>query len=252
MITALIAEDEALQRTALHQQLLQAWPALNVVAICEDGIAALAAVEQHRPRVAFLDIRMPGVTGLDVARAVARHGGLVVFITAYDDHAVAAFETGAAVDYLLKPVQPDRLAAALARLQERLQQTRSVDLESLLDQLESRLRPQRSQLVRWITASIGDSVRLIGIDEVLYFRAQDKYVDVVTRTDRATIRTSLRELQVGLESDAFWQVHRGIVVRVDAIDRLVKDELGKHQLKLKECTDQLPVSSAFVQRFRGM
>jgi DNA-binding LytR/AlgR family response regulator len=252
MITALIAEDEALLRQSLHQQLSQAWPTLNVVAVCEDGIAALAAVEQHRPRVAFLDIRMPGVTGLDVARAVARHGGLVVFITAYDDHAVDAFETGAAVDYLLKPVQQERLAAAVTRLQERLQQARSVDVESLLDQLEARLRPQRGQRVRWITASIGDSVRLIGIDEVLYFRAQDKYVDVVTRADRATIRTSLRELQVGLQPDEFWQVHRGIVVRIEAIDRLVKDELGKHHLKLKECPDQLLVSSAFLQRFRGM
>jgi DNA-binding LytR/AlgR family response regulator len=251
MITALIAEDEALQRVELHRLLLEAWPTLEIVAVCEDGIAALEAVECHRPRVAFLDIRMPGVTGLDVARAVARHGGLVVFVTAYDDHALAAFETGA-VDYLLKPVQRQRLDAAVTRVRERIQTAGSVDVQSLIDQLEARLRPQRGQLIRWITAGVGDSVRLIGIDEVLYFRAQDKYVDVVTHADKATIRTSLRELLAGLQPDDFWQVHRGVVVRVAAIDRIVKDELGKHQLQLKACSDQLPVSSAFVQRFRGM
>jgi DNA-binding LytR/AlgR family response regulator len=251
MITALIAEDEGLQREALHQQLLAVWPSLTIVAVCEDGITALQAVEAHRPRVAFLDIRMPGVTGLDVARAVVRHSGLVVFITAYDDHAVAAFETGA-VDYLLKPVQPERLSAAVARLQERLQSSRAVDMEALLEQLEARLSPQRGQLIRWITASVGDSMRLIGIDEVLYFRAQDKYVDVVTRDDSAMIRTSLRELLAGLQAEEFWQVHRSVVVRIAAIDRIVKDELGKHHLRLKDRADQLPVSSSFLQRFKGL
>jgi DNA-binding LytR/AlgR family response regulator len=251
MLTALIAEDEAPQRMALRAQLAEVWPALSIVADCEDGIAALQAVATHRPRVAFLDIRMPGVTGLDVARAVVGQGGLVVFTTAYDDHAVAAFETGA-VDYLLKPIQRERLLAAVARVRERLQTTAAVDVVALLDKLEARLRPEGDRLIRWITASIGDSVRMIGIDEVRYFRSQDKCVIVATRDEKSIIRTSLRELLAGLRSDEFWQVHRGVVVRVGAIDRIVKDEMGKYQLRLKDCPDELPVSSAFLHRFRGM
>lgn len=256
-ITALIAEDEAPQRQALLEQLQQAWPALEIVAACEDGISALDAVATHRPQVAFLDIRMPGVSGLDVAKAVVQNGGLVVFTTAYDDYAIRAFETGAA-DYLLKPVQPQRLAQAVERLQLRLQESRSPhtdqasDLQSVIEQLEARLRPQGDKLIRWITASIGDSVRMIGIDEVLYFQAQDKYVRVVTADGEAIIRTSLKELLAGLDPDEFWQVHRGVVVRVKAIDRVRKDELGRYALNLKGRTDTLPVSSAFQQRFRGM
>ncbi len=256
-ITALIAEDEAPQRQALLEQLQQAWPALEIVAACEDGISALDAVATHRPQVAFLDIRMPGVSGLDVAKAVVQNGGLVVFTTAYDDYAIRAFETGAA-DYLLKPVQPQRLAQAVERLQLRLQEARSLhtvqasDLHAVIEQLEARLRPQGDKLIRWITASIGDSVRMIGIDEVLYFQAQDKYVRVVTADGEAIIRTSLKELLAGLDPDEFWQVHRGVVVRVKAIDRVRKDELGRYALNLKGRTDTLPVSSAFQQRFRGM
>ena len=256
-ITALIAEDEAPQRQALLEQLQQAWPALEIVAACEDGISALDAVATHRPQVAFLDIRIPGVSGLDVAKAVVQNGGLVVFTTAYDDYAIRAFETGAA-DYLLKPVQPQRLAQAVERLQLRLQEARSPhmdqasDLQSVIEQLEARLRPQGDKLIRWITASIGDSVRMIGIDEVLYFQAQDKYVRVVTADGEAIIRTSLRELLAGLDPDEFWQVHRGVVVRVKAVDRVRKDQLGRYALKLKGRSETLPVSSAFQQRFRGM
>lgn len=256
-ITALIAEDEAPQRQALLEQLQQAWPGLEIIAACEDGISALDAVATHRPQIAFLDIRMPGVSGLDVAKAVVHSGGLVVFTTAYDDYAIRAFEAGAA-DYLLKPVQPQRLAQAVERLQARLQKMNSPhtdqasDLQSVIEQLEARLRPQGDKLIRWITASIGDSVRMIGIDEVLYFQAQDKYVRVVTADGEAIIRTSLKELLAGLDPDEFWQVHRGVVVRVKAIDRVRKDELGRYALKLKGRSETLPVSSAFQQRFRGM
>ena len=250
-VTALIAEDEAPQRLALHGQLLEAWPQLEIVAVCEDGLSALDAVATYRPAVAFLDIRMPGVSGLDVARAVAAHGGLVVFTTAYDDYAIRAFEAGAA-DYLLKPVQPARLAQAVERLRERLQEAPATDLQAAMERLEARLRPQGDRLIRWITASIGDSVLMIGIDEVLYFQAQDKYVCVITAEDKAIIRTSLKELLGGLDPDEFWQVHRGVVVRVKAIDRVRKDELGRYALSLKGRGESLPVSSAFQQRFRGM
>ena len=254
-VTALIAEDEAPQRRALHEQLLQAWPGLEIVAVCEDGVSALEAATTHRPTVAFLDIRMPGVSGLDVARAVVEQGGLVVFTTAYDDYAVRAFDAGA-VDYLLKPVQPARLEQAVARLRERLQERRAgadgPDLHSLIDGLESRLRPQGERLIRWISASAGDSVRMFGIDEVLFFQAQEKYVRVVAGSGEGVIRTPLKDLLAGLDPDAFWQVHRGTVVRVQAIDRVSKNELGRHSLSLKGHTERLPVSGAFLHRFRGM
>lgn len=221
------------------------------MAVCEDGLSALDAVAQHRPKVAFLDIRMPGVSGLDVARQVVAQGGLVVFTTAYEDYAIRAFEAGAA-DYLLKPVQDARLAQAVERMRARLAEARAPDMRSLIDDLEARLRPQGDRLIRWITASVGDSVRMIAIDEVLFFQAQDKYVRVVTADDEAIIRMSLKELLGGLDPDVFWQVHRGVLVRVQAIDRVRKDELGRHQLSVKGRNDVLPVSGAFQQRFRGM
>lgn len=254
-VTGLVAEDEAPQRRALVAQLARVWPELDLVAVCEDGEAALEAVATHRPAVAFLDIRMPGANGMDVARAVAAHGGLVVFTTAYDDYAVRAFEAGAA-DYLLKPVQPERLQQAVARLRQRLADrqagTPGPDLQALLDGLEARLRPGGGQRVRWITASAGESVRMIGIDEVLFFQAQDKYVRVATVDGEAVIRTPLKELLAGLDPDTFWQVHRGAVVRVSAIDRLVRNELGRYSLRLKGHAGELPVSGPFLHRFRGM
>lgn len=246
-ILALIAEDEAPQRDALRGMLEDVWPELRTI-VCEDGIAALEAVAARRPAVAFLDVRMPGVTGLDVARAVAAYGGLVVFTTAYDDYAIRAFETGA-VDYLLKPVVPDRLRTTLQRVKGRL--AAGTEAASM-DVLEHALRPQGERLIRWITASIGDSVRMIGIDEVIYFQAQDKYVRVVTHHDEALIRTPLKEIVAGLDPDVFWQVHRGYVVRVAAIERMRKDELGRHTVQLRGRDERLPVSGAFVHRFRGM
>jgi len=253
-VVGLVAEDEAPQRRALVEQLRLAWPELELAAVCEDGEAALDAVAAHRPQVAFLDIRMPGASGMDVARAVAGHGGLVVFTTAYDDYAVRAFEAGAAHS-LLKPLQPQRLEQAVARLRQRLQERAAgagPDLQALLDGLEARLRPRGEQLIRWITASVGDSVRMIGIDEVLFFQAQDKYVRVATAGGNALIRTPLKELLMGLDPDVFWQVHRSVVVRVAAIDRLLRNELGRHSLRLKDHPETLPVSGAFLHRFRGM
>jgi DNA-binding LytR/AlgR family response regulator len=249
--TAVIAEDEAPQRAALLEMLAEAWPALEVVAACEDGPSALEAAAKHRPAVAFLDIRMPGVSGLDVARAVVAAGGLVVFTTAYDDYAIRAFEAGA-VDYLLKPVSAARLMQAVERLQERLAAPRADEAAARMLELEARLRPQGERQIRWITASVGDTVRMIGIDEVLFFQAQDKYVRVATATGDAIIRTPVKDLLAGLDQDTFWQVHRGVVVRVAAIDRLRKDDLGKSTLSLRGHAESLPVSSAFVHRFRGM
>lgn len=248
--TALIAEDEAPQRAELIDLLHTAWPELHLVAICEDGIAAMQAIAEHRPQVAFLDIRMPGVGGLDVAKAAVAVGALVVFTTAYDQYAIRAFEAGAA-DYLLKPVRADRLEQTVQRLRQRLREPAG-DAIAQIDALEARLRPAGERLIRWISASAGDSVRMIGIDEVLYFQARDKYVSVVTHEGEATIRMSIKELLAGLDPDAFWQVHRGIVVRVATIDRMRRDELGKHGIVLRGRGEWLPVSAAFVHRFRGM
>lgn len=250
-VTGMIAEDESPQRVAMQAMLQQAWPELALVAVCEDGPSALEAVAAHRPDVAFLDIRMPGVSGLDVARAVAGAGGLVVFTTAYDEYAIRAFDAGAA-DYLLKPVQPARLAQAVDRVRARLESGGSDQLQALVDDLEARLRPQGERLMRWISASVGDCVRMIGIEEVQFFQAQDKYVRVVTASDEAIIRTPLKDLLACLDSELFWQVHRGVVVRVAAIDRVRKDELGKWWLTLRGRDESLPVSAAFLHRFRGM
>ncbi len=250
-ITAIIAEDEKPLRDALRVMLGIAWPELEVVAECEDGIAAMEAIAAHRPDISFLDIRMPGVSGLDVARAAVAAKSQVVFTTAYDEYAVRAFEAGA-VDYLLKPLQPERLAQAVVRIRERLRDARDVDAGERVDAVEIALRPSGTRLIRWISAAVGDSVRMLGIDEVLYFQAQDKYVRVVTASGEAVIRTPIKDLLAGLDPDEFWQVHRGTIVRVSAIDRVRKDELGKSTLQLRGYSDALPVSAAFLHRFRGM
>jgi DNA-binding LytR/AlgR family response regulator len=248
--TALIAEDETPLRDALRAMLGIAWPELEIVAECEDGIAAMEAIAGHRPDVCFLDIRMPGVTGLDVARAAIAAKAQVVFTTAYDEYAVRAFEAGAA-DYLLKPIQPARLARAIERLRERLD-ARAETADADIDLLEARLKPTGTRLIRWISAAVGDSVRMLGIDEVLFFQAQDKYVRVVTADGEAIIRTPIKDILAGLDPDIFWQVHRGTVVRVSAIDRVRRDDLGKSVLSLRGRSDALPVSAAFLHRFKGM
>ena len=252
-ITAILAEDEAPLRNALRAMLQDVWPELRIVAECEDGIAAMEAIAAHRPTLAFLDIRMPGVSGLDVARAAVAAKSLVVFTTAYDEYAVRAFEAGAA-DYLLKPLQPERLQRALERVRERLRTAAAPDDDAMrqIDIIETGLRPSGSRLIRWISAAVGDSVRMIGIEEVVYFQAQDKYVRVVTTGAEALIRTPIKDLLAGLDPDAFWQVHRGVVVRVSAIDRVRKDAFGKSTLQLRGRDDALPVSAAFLHRFRGM
>lgn len=249
-VVAILAEDEAPLRHALRAMLGVAWPELRIVAECEDGIAAMEAIAAHRPDLCFLDIRMPGVSGLDVARAAVAAKSMVVFTTAYDEYAVRAFEAGA-VDYLLKPLQPERFGRAIARVRERLREARD-DADARVEALETALRPAGNRLIRWISAAVGDSVRMIGIDEVLYFQAQDKYVRVVLGSGEAIIRTPIKDLLAGLDPDEFWQVHRGVVVRVSAIDRVRKDELGRTHLRLRDRDDTLPVSSAFLHRFRGM
>ncbi len=260
---ALIADDEDLPRAELRRMLAKAWPALEVVAECEHGPAAVEAIAEHAPDVAFLDIRMPGSSGLDVARA-ADGRCHVVFTTAYDSHAIAAFEAGA-VDYLLKPIAAERLAQAVSRLQERLAaKAAAPDLGGLVEQLTARLRTASTDAtdgtgssraaprLRWVSANVGDTIKLFGIDEVLFFQSDEKYTRVVTASDEAHVRKPLKEIADGLDPEVFWQVHRGTLVRASEITRAVRDELGRYTLHLKHHKETLAVSQAWAWRFRPM
>jgi DNA-binding LytR/AlgR family response regulator len=248
---ALVAEDEAPQRDALVRLLGESWPELRIDPVCEDGLSALEAMRADPPALALLDIRMPGVSGLEVARAAPRTT-CVVFTTAYDEYAVQAFDAGA-IDYLLKPLRPERVREALDRVRRRLADGATPDLAAVIAALEAqRARASAGARLRWITASAGDTVRVIGIDEVLFFQARDKYTRVVAAAGEAVIRTPLRELLEGLDPAQFWQVHRGVVVRVAAVDRAQRDELGRWSLSLRGHAERLPVSAAFQGRFRGM
>ena len=251
MTTALIAEDEAPQRAELRQLLQEMWPDLEIVAECEDGLAAIEALHEHRPQLVFLDIRMPGLSGLEIANAASGIAH-VVFTTAYDEYAVQAFDRGA-IDYLLKPIKRDRLAACIERARERLAGSGSQELSDIVASLQARLSdtPRESQ-IKWITATVGNSTKLFPIDEVIYFRAQDKYTQVATAHDAAQIRMPLKELVEKLDCDTFWQVHRSIIVRASAIRSVHRGDDGKHTLRLKGSDVELPVSSAFQHRFRGM
>ena len=253
---ALIADDEDLPRADLRRMLQLAWPELQVVAECEHGPAAVEALDALRPDVAFLDIRMPGLSGLDVARAASGRCH-AVFTTAYDSHAIDAFNAGA-VDYLLKPVRADRLAQTVQRLRERLQAAVvAPELDALLQQLSTRLQrtaddgnvPAR---LRWLSASVGDTIKLFGIDDILFFQSDEKYTRVVTASDEAHVRKPLKDISEGLDPAMFWQVHRSVVVRAQAIARAQRDDTGRITLHLKQHRETLAVSQAYAWRFRPM
>jgi DNA-binding LytR/AlgR family response regulator len=247
MSTAIIAEDESPQRIELRAMLAQLWPELRIVAECADGAEARAALESFRPAIAFLDIRMPREDGIAVARG-APEGTHIVFITAYDQFAVSAFEEGA-VDYLLKPVQRERLETALNRIRRRLGDP--PDISQLLATLQAEFAAAQSRRLRWITAGEGPSVKLIPIEDVLFFQSQDKYTRVVTAREETHIRRSLKELYPDLDPTDFWQVHRSVIVRVSAIQALHRLD-GDHVLSITGRDDRLPVARAWVPRFRGM
>ena len=246
-VTALVAEDEAPQRRELCAMLAGLWPELKIVAQCEDGLEALEALTSSAPDIAFLDIRMPGLSGLEVARQ-AGGDAQIVFITAYEEFALKAFEAGA-VDYLLKPIQAERLAECLARLRRR-EPHRRPDLNALIEALAGRLQPAKP--IKWITASVGEIVRMISIDDVIFFQAEDKYTRVATAADSAHIRTSLKDLELQLDPDVFWRVHRNAIVRVSAIRQAKPDEDGRLQLWLNGISEPLRVSDSFRHRFRTM
>lgn len=269
--SALIAEDEPLLAAHLRHALQQAWPALRIVGLAANGTQALERTLALRPQIVFLDIRMPGLDGLEVARALAEDWPeadaagfpLLVFVTAYDQHAVQAFELQAA-DYLLKPVQPARLARCLERLQTQLQAQQEPrpdaappfeDLVGRLQQLmqaaepAARRPPERLEV---IAAQQGAVTEMVPVDEVIYFEAADKYLRVVTARREHLIRLSLRELLGQLDEQRFWQIHRGTVVQARCIARAVRDEQGRTTLELRDRPERLAVSRVFAGRFRGL
>jgi DNA-binding LytR/AlgR family response regulator len=248
-LTALIAEDEAPQRRELCRLLASSWPQLRIVAECADGTSAIAALQAHRPTVAFLDIRMGGASGLEVAQEACKTAH-VVFITAYEQHAIEAFEVGA-LDYLLKPVSAERLEATLDRLRTRLNDTPK-GIDTIIHTIQQGFRSTRSADTPWITASLGSTVKLIATEDVLFFQADEGFTRVVTALEQATIRTALKDLLPGLNPDVFWQIHRSVIVRVGAIREVRRNELGRMEIALRGSAEILPVSQAFQWRFRGM
>jgi DNA-binding LytR/AlgR family response regulator len=246
--TALIAEDEPLMRDRLRERLAEVWPELEIVAEAADGDAALAAFELHRPQFAFLDIRMPGRSGLDVAAKIAADCH-VVFITAYDQYALRAFDAGA-VDYLLKPVDAGRLATTVARVRHKLS-TPTADLSAILAELRAAARGDSTRL-KWIRAAVGKQVRLIAVEDVLYFQADTKYTRVVLAQSEALIRTPLKDLVAELDPDRFWQIHRGTIVNVGAVTGVLREDAEKQFVMLRGRSERLPVSRQFAHRFRQM
>jgi len=260
--TALIAEDEPLLAQALQAELARAWPALRVAGVAGDGAAAVQQALQLQPDVLFFDVRMPGLNGLEAATQLAdewpaaRPFPALVFVTAYDEYAVQAFEAQA-VDYLLKPVDPARLHKTVTRVQQALQGRPALD--ATLAQLRALLGAQPAAAgvpagapLRFIQASVGSTTFMVPVDEVLYFEAADKYVRVITSEREYLIRTPLKELLPQLDAQAFWQVHRGTVVRAAAVEQATRDEAGRTWLHLRAHSQRLAVSRLYAHLFKPM
>jgi DNA-binding LytR/AlgR family response regulator len=246
--TALIAEDEPLMRERLKEKLAEAWPELEIVAEASDGLAAIEAFEAHRPQIAFLDIRMPGRTGLDVAATIGDECH-IVFITAYDEYALKAFDAGA-VDYLLKPVEGDRLAAAVVRIRKNLASP-PADMSALVAELRASIRSDVPRM-KWIKAAVGKQVKLIAVGDVAYFQADTKYTRVVIDGGEALIRTPLKELLAELDPEKFWQIHRGTIVNLDAVTGVLREDAERQFVLLKGRQEKLPISRQFTHLFKQM
>jgi DNA-binding LytR/AlgR family response regulator len=245
---AVIAEDEGNLRQELRETLASVWPELEVCEEARDGIEAVAALERHKPDVLFLDIQMPGLTGLEVARKASRRCH-VVFVTAYDGYAVSAFEEGA-IDYVMKPLSAPRIAQTAERLRERLA-AMPASLDGLLEKLAGRL-DRRREYLRWITASQGAETRLITMDQILYFRSDNKYTVVATAEQDSLIRIPIRELAEQVDPELFWQIHRGTLVNVNYIAGVSRDFRGHLAVRLKGRAETLPVADSCAHLFRQM
>lgn len=258
--TALIADDEAPMRDLLRSRLRTAWPELDIVAEAANGVEAVALGEAHRPDIAFLDIRMPGLSGIEAARRLYRQTQ-IVFATAYDQYALDAFE-GGALDYLLKPVSAERLATTCARLRERLHAPAPGAAPAPVDDVGAQLarltalldrKPSTpSGYLRWIQAQVGNSLRMVSTREVLFFQSDEKYTRVQTTGAEYLIRKTLKELLDELDPDEFWRIHRSTLVRVDAIAEVTRDLRGRHLLRLRGHAGELEISRNHTYLFQQM
>jgi DNA-binding LytR/AlgR family response regulator len=255
--TALIADDEPLLRDALERMLSQAWPELKIVSRARNGREAIDQFDAHRPDICFLDVQMPGKTGVEAAQHIGRRAHLV-FVTAFDQYAVQAFAQGV-LDYLVKPVEPARLAETVARLQERLRASQpALNTEALLQQLVASLeRNKGPEVLRWVRASVGQTVRLIAVDDIDYLRSEEKYTQVAWRDEAgqprdAVIRTPLKELIPQLDSAQFAQVHRSVVVNLRAVSHVTRGPNETANVHLKGRDQVLPVSRSYLHVFRQM
>jgi len=250
MPTAIVAEDEPILRAQLEGKLRKLWPELEIVASVEDGAAALEALEDRAPDFMFLDIQMPEMTGVEVARHVGGRSH-VVFVTAYDQYAIQAFEAGA-VDYILKPATDERLATTIERLKSRaVGETPPPDLKAVLAKISEHIGGKKERL-QWIKATIGQNLKLIPVAEVLFFQSDEKYTRVVLADGEALIKTPIRELIDGLDPEVFWQIHRSTLVNANAIAAVTRDFRGQAHVKIKGKDDSLVVSRIYSHLFKQM
>jgi DNA-binding LytR/AlgR family response regulator len=258
-LRALIAEDEPILAAALLQALQRLWPELQIIASVDNGQAVVEQTLKQRPDILFLDIKMPGKSGLEAAQELAEEWPeneafpLIVFVTAYDEYAISAFEHAAA-DYVLKPINDARLGKTIDRLQQRLQQNSDSNgaLDRLIGQLHNMQPRTSAEPLTMIRAAVGNQIRMIPISEVIYFEASDKYINVVTADSESLIRTSLKELLPQIDNRQFWQVHRGTIVNHQCIQMAIRDESGKLSLKLRGRSESLAVSRVFAHLFKQM
>ncbi len=253
MPTAIIADDERLMRDQLRMRLGEVWPELDIIGEAKNGEEAVELVRQLKPDLTFLDIRMPGTNGMDAARQIGNQSS-IVFVTAYDQYAVEAFERGA-VDYVLKPPELERLQITVERLKERLAQPKAMVNDSvtqMLSQLAEKMAAPKPSYLQWIQASIGQDLRMIPVEDILFFRSDEKYTCVQTDKFEALIRKPVRDLAEELDPALFWQIHRATLVNVNAIEGVTRDLRGRHLVMIKGKSDKLEVSRSFLHLFKQM
>lgn len=267
-VRCVVADDERLMREQLRARLAEVWPELQIVAEARNGAEAVALVAQHRPELVFLDIRMPGLTGVEAARQIAQMEvdddellPEIVFITAYDQYAIEAFEQGV-VDYVLKPAERERLSVTVARIGKRLAQRRGTDageledappaMQQLLQKLAAKIDPAMAPQLRWIQATVGQSIQMIPVEDVLFFISDEKYTRVQTATLEALIRKPIKELIEELDAEVFWQIHRSTLVNTRFIAGVSRDLRGRQRVAIKGHPEKLEVSRSFGGLFKGM
>jgi DNA-binding LytR/AlgR family response regulator len=253
MPTAIIADDERLMRDQIRMRLAEVWPELDIVGEAKNGDEAVELVGELKPDLTFLDIRMPGKTGMEAAREIGAQSH-IVFVTAYDQYAVEAFERGA-VDYLLKPAEAERLRVTVERVKERLggpKQAVNESVTAMLSQLAEKIAAPKPKYLQWIQASIGQDLRMIPVEEILFFRSDEKYTCVQTEKFEALIRKPVRDLADELDPSLFWQIHRATLVNVNAIEGVTRDIRGRHLVMVKGRPEKLEVSRSFLHLFKQM